>query len=220
MAGLSVLLTGFGAFPGVADNPSARLVENLGRAKGFAPPDCELHIRVLPTEWNAIETLVPVLLNSLQPHITIHFGVSQEARSLRIERRARNTVLPGVDAAGVRLVRWKIHRDGPGRLDSTVSIPSLVARLRQDGVPANSSVDAGSYLCNFLYYHALSWGVSRHQPAATLFVHIPPARSEGGPIEDADLLRGASIILNFMLGAANEIPNTAERAGAASRGSR
>ena len=86
MSPTRILLTGFGPFPGVPDNPSARLVKTLARIRSFAPRDCELHMQVLPTEWGAVGMLVPSLLNSLQPHVTIHFGVSQQARSLRIER--------------------------------------------------------------------------------------------------------------------------------------
>jgi len=36
-----------------------------------------------------------------------------------------------------------------------------------------SQAHAGSYLCNFLYYHSLSWAMSRDEAAPVLFVHIP-----------------------------------------------
>jgi pyroglutamyl-peptidase len=204
MSRTRILLTGFGPFPGIADNPSARLVETLARAGRFTPRDCELHTQVLPTEWGAVGALVPVLLNSLQPHVTIHFGVSRQARSLRIERSAHNNILPRLDAAGVLPARRRIHLHGPGRLDSTVAVPRLAATLRENGIPANSSAHAGSYLCNVLYYHSLAWAMSRDVSASVLFVHIPVARAENGPLDDADLLRGAQTILNFMLGAEHQ----------------
>jgi pyroglutamyl-peptidase len=204
MSRTRILLTGFGPFPGIADNPSARLVETLARARDFAPRDGELHTQVLPTEWGAVATLIPQLLNSLQPHVTIHFGVSRQARSLRLERSAHNNLLPRLDAAGVLPARRRIHLDGPGRLDSTVAVPRLAATLRENGMPANSSAHAGSYLCNFLYYHSLAWAMSRDEAAPVLFVHIPVARAEGGPLDDTDLLRGAETILNFMLNATHE----------------
>ena len=214
---MRILLTGFGPFPGVTDNPSARLVETLAGARSLAPGDCELHTQVLPTEWGAVGTLVPRLLNSLQPHVTIHFGVSRQARSLRIERSAHNRIVPRIDAAGVLPSRRKIHIDGPARLDSFVHAPRLAAALRESGVPANSSAHAGSYLCNFLYYHSLSWAMS-HDPANVLFVHIPLARSQGGPLDEADLLRGAETILNFMLNAPQEDQVPTGRIRMASRG--
>jgi len=220
MSRTKILLTGFGPFPGIVDNPSARLVETLAGARNFAPHYCELSVEVLPTEWGAVATLVPRLLKSLKPHVTIHFGVSRQARSLRIERSAHNRIVPRIDAAGVLPSRRTIHVDGPARLDSTVPIPRLSAKLRESGVPANSSAHAGSYLCNFLYYHSLSWALSRGPAANVLFVHIPLAQADSGPLDNADLVRGAETILNFMLGASHEDRVPAEHIRMASRGRR
>lgn len=220
MSPTRILLTGFGPFPGVPDNPSARLVEALAAAGSFAPRDCELHMQVLPTEWGAVGTLVPHLLNSLQPHVTIHFGVSQQARSLRIERSAQNRIAARVDAAGVLPARRTIHLNGPSRLDSFVHAPRLAATLRESGLPANSSSHSGSYLCNFLYYHSLFWAMSRDPATKILFVHIPVARADGGPLEDADLLRGSQTILNFVLSTPQWSQMPAERVRVASRGRR
>lgn len=219
MSRTQILLTGFGPFPGVTDNPSTRLVEALADASSFAPRDRELHAEILPTEWSAVGTLVPRLLKSLQPHVTIHFGVSRQARSLRIERSAHNRIVPRVDAAGVLPARRTIHIDGPARLDSSVHVPRLAATLRQSGVPANCSAHAGSYLCNFLYYHSLSWAMSRDEAAHVLFVHIPLARSQGGPLDEADVLRGAQTIMNFMHSTPHEdqIPAKHVRTGSRER---
>jgi pyroglutamyl-peptidase len=218
MSRTRILLTGFGPFPGIHDNPSARLVKTLASARSFAPRDYELHTEVFPTEWHAVGTLVPVLLNSLQPHVTIHFGVSRQARSLRIERSAHNNILPHVDAAGALPAQRTIHVDGPSRLDSAVHAPRLAATLRESGLPANSSSHCGSYLCNFLYYHSLSWAMSHNAAPNVLFVHIPATRSKGGPIEDAGLLRGAQTILNFMLSALRQDQIPAESVRTTSRG--
>ena len=59
MARPRVLITGFGPFPGVPDNPSSWLAEALA-AGAAAQADAELHARVLPTEWQAV-TFMPDL---------------------------------------------------------------------------------------------------------------------------------------------------------------
>jgi len=84
MARLRVLLTGFGPFPGVPDNPSARLVEALAAA----PPihDCDVHSRVFPTEWETVAALAPALHETLQPQVIVHLGVSERSKTFRIER--------------------------------------------------------------------------------------------------------------------------------------
>ena len=78
MARLRVLLTGFGPFPGVPDNPSARLAETLAATSSAL--DCDLHWQVLPTEWETVAALVPALHETLQPHVMIHFGLSERSK--------------------------------------------------------------------------------------------------------------------------------------------
>ena len=97
MARPHVLLTGFGPFPGVADNPSAWLAETLAEQR--PAPEFKLHARVLPTEWKAAARL-PRLYQSLQPHVMIHFGLSEHAAAFRIERSAHNRVAQRADARG------------------------------------------------------------------------------------------------------------------------
>ena len=204
MSRRQILLTGFGPFPGVIDNPSARLVEAL--ADDDQLENLEITAKVLPTEWSAVERLIPDLLQSLQPHVTIHFGVSRQARSIRIERSAYNRIVPRIDAAGVLPLRRAIHTNGPARLDSTVSSSRLAWTLRDHGLPANSSVHAGTYLCNFLYYHSLAWARGRANAPRVLFVHVPLARSQGGSLDERELLRAAKIILDFALTPAEVTP--------------
>ena len=83
-----VLLTGFGPFPGASINPSAWLAETLPeRVRNL---DGDLYVRVLPTEWAQVAHLASHLHETLQPRVTIHFGLSQSARGFRIERSAHN----------------------------------------------------------------------------------------------------------------------------------
>lgn len=73
-----VLLTGFGPFPGASINPSAWLAETLPeRVRNL---DGDLYVRVLPTEWAQVAHLASHLHETLQPRVTIHFGLSQSAR--------------------------------------------------------------------------------------------------------------------------------------------
>ncbi len=167
-----VLLTGFGPFPGAAINPSAWLAETLpGRVRGL---DCDLHAKVLPTEWAAIADLTPRLHETLQPHVTIHFGLSQRARGFRIERSAHNRAGPRADAAGALPSSRVICPSGPARLDTSLPASALAAHLKQRGIAAAPSRSAGRYLCNFLYYLSLDWAARQDGARTVLFVHMPP----------------------------------------------
>ena len=61
MARPRVLLTGFGPFPGAAENSSAWLVEELAGDRQLSHLGCDLHAEVLPTEWAEVSRLGPGL---------------------------------------------------------------------------------------------------------------------------------------------------------------
>jgi pyroglutamyl-peptidase len=194
MARPRVLITGFGAFPGVADNPSSWLAETLA---GEAAPrsHAELHARVLPTEWQAV-TFMPELYTALQPTLMIHFGVCQRAKELRIERFAHNRAALRADARGALPPGRIIHLEGRARLDTKLPAAQLAAHLAACGLPASQSRSAGSYLCNYLYYHSLGW--AERNECLALFVHIPPVECLG----EAALIDAGRQILRFTLDAA------------------
>ncbi len=194
---MRVLLTGFGPFPGVSVNPSAWLAEALPeRLSGF---DAELHSHVLPTEWQAIASLAQTLHETLQPHVAIHFGLSQSARGFRIEQSAYNRASPRADAAGALPRSRAILAQGHARLDTLLPAVPLSAHLRERGIPALPSRSAGRYLCNFLYYLSLDWAARQARTPTVLFVHIPPFANHGGPFDEAALLDGAEAVLCFAL---------------------
>ena len=196
MARPRVLITGFGPFPGVPDNPSAWLAAKLA-AQPLTEFDGELHLRVLPTEWRIAE-LIPELYAALQPHVIIHFGVDQRAKALRVERFAHNRAGRRADASGALPPDRVIHPEGADRHETKLPAATLAAHLRRRGVSAVASRSAGTYLCNFLYYHSLAWTCRQDEPCLALFVHIPPLRPAGPFTEDA-LLAGAHEILRFVV---------------------
>ena len=98
MACPRVLITGFGPFPGAAENSSAWLAEALAAAG--APSGCTLHTEVLPTEWTEVATLGPRLLQQHRPRLILHLGLSRNAKGFRIERSAHNVIDFREDARG------------------------------------------------------------------------------------------------------------------------
>ena len=198
MARPRVLLTGFGPFPGVADNPSGWLAEALAaRPRG---QDWDVQCAVLPTEWAAIAALAPRLHADLQPHVMIHFGVSARARKLQIERVAHNRAEPRADACGAKPSSALIAPDGAARLETRLPVSELADRLRTQGHAARASHSCGRYLCNYLYYHSLDW--ARRQGGDALFVHVPLTRIQGGDLHEDALLHAAEDTLRFVLAVA------------------
>lgn len=209
MARPRVLLTGFGPFPGVADNPSAWLAETLAQR----PPlevDAEFHARVLPTAWQDAQSM-PRLYKELQPDVMIHFGVSLRTKTFRFERFAHNRAARRADAHGLMPSGPLIQAEGAERFDTKLAGAAVAAHLRACGVPAESSRSAGSYLCNFLYYHSLEWALRQSDPRLVLFVHIPPLNL----FDPETLLRGGHETLRFVLASADARQSPAPATGPA-----
>jgi pyroglutamyl-peptidase len=214
MQGPRVLITGFGPFPGVPENPSGWLAEALAERWLSAEPERPIHARILPTEWEAA-ALMPRLCETLQPDVMIHFGVCEQARTFRIERSAHNRVAARVDACGTLPASPVIFAGGAARLDTPFPAGALARHLKANGVAAVTSHCAGQYLCNYLYYHALDWAGRQAGSRHVLFVHIPPLSAAGDGLSREHLLDGAEHILRFVLALTSNQDQAKSFAGAA-----
>ncbi len=177
----SVLITGFGPFPGVPVNATMRLLPELARAAPRLFPDVQFDTRVLPTEWAAGPRRLQQVLAEVEPDLALHFGVSSRARGFEIEQRARNACSASPDASGVLPAGPALRDGGAEHLPASLPVRHIVTRLRRLGIPAFVSRDAGSYLCNAALYHSLV--CAKDQSAAGRrvgFVHIPATLARPG----------------------------------------
>ena len=213
MARPRVLLTGFGPFPGAAENSSAWLVEELAGDRQSSQLGCDLHAEVLPTEWAEVARLGPGLVQQHRPRLTLHLGLHKRAQGFRIERAAHNLIDLREDARGAVLDRRTILDHSDRRLDTAIPASQLARHLRARGLPAVASRSAGTYLCNYLYYLSLHWARQQEAPCDVTFVHIPPGPHAGGRLSEAELLRGAGLILSYLLAFAQERDQAKSSAG-------
>lgn len=190
----TILLTGFGPFPGVAENASAELVERLADAAAERFPRRRIVSAVLPTEWVAAPKQIAQLYQRHDPGIALHFGVSERAKGFVIETLARNECRLTPDAAGALPHMSYVLAKCPRTLDATLPVDDIIRRLRELNIPAEASSDAGRYLCNAVLFHALAQPSSGAAGRAVGFIHMPTR------ISDWDLtLAGALEILRASL---------------------
>lgn len=173
----SVLITGFGPFPGVPVNATMRLVPELAFAARRLHPDLRITSEILPTEWGVAPQRLGVLLGEIAPDLALHFGVSSRARGFEIERRACNVNTGLPDAAGQMPAGQAIRAGGAEFISASLPVAHLVERLRQRGIPAFASRDAGTYLCNSLLYHTLAAAPPGRRAG---FIHLPVALAQPG----------------------------------------
>jgi pyroglutamyl-peptidase len=188
----TILVTGFGPFPGAPYNPTAALVQRLARLRR---PNLRLIGYVFPTEYAAVDRDLPRLVEQHRPDALLMFGLHGRARTLRIETLARNAIGQHRDAGGAYAPARAIA-PGASHMKMTTPAARLARASRRTNVPAVISRDAGSYLCNYLCWQA----TSMERPHLAAFVHVPPVvrkplRKGARSLRSVTLERAATAIL-------------------------
>lgn len=169
---ISVLVTGFGAFPGAPVNPTEELIGMLaGHENAFS--DAELHLRVLPVEYSKVGGLLEKYGRDVKPDIVIHFGLAATAHGFRLESTARNHSSMMRPDAGAGSPQSTQICDGPKSLRSTLPLDDLASALKAKGLPVTRSAHAGAYLCNHVFYLSRSNGIAGYRPRMAGFIHLP-----------------------------------------------
>ncbi len=171
----TILLTGFGPFPGVAENVSQRLVPKLAHLAARRFSAHRVVARILPTEWERAPARLEDLYARERPKLVLHFGVSAQANAFVIETLAVNTRKAAPDAGGALPSDSVVVAGGPATLAARLPAEEIVQRLAALKVPAVISTDAGRYLCNALLYRSLILAERIATPEAVGFFHIPPS---------------------------------------------
>jgi pyroglutamyl-peptidase len=170
----TILLTGFGPFPGAPFNPTGPLVKELARRRTPALRHIRRVAHVFPTSYQAVDRDLPALLTREQPDALIMFGLAPRRRLISIETWARNALscaLP--DASGHLPAASMIVPGGHAVLALRSPAQRLVAAVRAVRISAALSRDAGSYLCNYLCWRAGEAAERDGVPRLVAFVHVP-----------------------------------------------
>jgi pyroglutamyl-peptidase len=202
----TLLVTGFGPYPGAPFNPTAALAQRLARQPRTAGVTVKAH--VFSTSYAAVDRELPKLIARVRPDALLMFGLAPRAKALRVETRARNSVSFMPDAGAKAL---PAHTIAPGAI-STVSMPAPVQRLlgalRETGVPAVPSHDAGNYLCNYLAWRGAEAARRPGGPRLAAFIHVPPVarkprrRGRKPLLTPAQLTRAGERLLRALAAAA------------------
>jgi pyroglutamyl-peptidase len=168
---LRILVTGFGPFPGAPENPTGPLVKTLARKFRKSPFRVSTH--VFATTYAAVDRDLPRLLKKHKPDALLMFGLATRSRALRVETRARNRIARFPDASFVVPKSRVIDKDVPKNLSIRAPKTTLLRAAGSCELPARISVNAGDYLCNYLYWRALKATGRRGGPAKAAFIHVP-----------------------------------------------
>lgn len=174
-----ILLTGFEPFDHEVTNPSWEAVRTLeGRILTPAGVHAEQAYCVvtaqLPCEFYVATNKLHDLLNVHQPEIVICVGQAGGRADISVERIAINIDDARIpDNAGNQPIDEAVVADGPAAYFSSLPIKAIVHNLRQQGIPANVSQTAGTYVCNHIFYGLMHYANTHASPKQAGFVHIP-----------------------------------------------
>lgn len=175
-----VVLTGFGPFPGVLENPSPKVARAAAARLADQDPSLEVCVQELPTcfdeAWASLEPTLDQLWAEGRLAAVVCLGVSGASRCVEVERVAVNFRRGGApDAAGRRLegLGGPILAHGPDAFFSRLPVERVVAELQAQELPVVASGSAGDYLCNEVFYRLMAWTQARGFGGRAGFVHIP-----------------------------------------------
>lgn len=176
---LTLLVTGFGAFPGAPFNPTEQIVAALGGAfaRRLARLGVRLERRILPVTWDGTPAALRALEAELRPDAVLHLGLAARRLKVTVEARAENRNRPlSTDAAGRRAPATVLAPGGARFRRATVAVAPLTARLAR-ATPTAPSIDAGAYLCNLALWTSLGQG---RPGRPVVFLHVPRPRGRKG----------------------------------------
>lgn len=150
-----LLVTGFGPFLDVEDNPSAI----LARGSGLPHRTLEVSFQAVDEFWASEE------LSDYDAVLML--GVAGKSERMRVETTAQNRIGATPDVLGCVHGPAQIDPTGPPQLGATLWHSADVWQEEEWEI----SVDAGSYLCNYSLYT----GLRRRLDLKIGFLHVPPA---------------------------------------------
>ncbi len=164
------LLSGYEPFGGGEINPS---IEALWPLQEELVGD--LRVVELPVVWDEAWELLLDEIMALDPDIVIATGQAGSDR-MRFETNAVNSEV-GTDNDDVTRSGEEVVEGGPASLPDRLPEDVMSAAMEQAGYATSISSDAGTYLCNHVFYHLMhhaEFDAERDDLVAG-FIHVSPA---------------------------------------------
>lgn len=186
---MKLLVTSFEPFGGETINPAREAAQRLAARVGGV----EICRAELPVVFGEAGDKALAAMEALRPDAVLCVGQAGGRAALTVERVAINVDDARVpDNAGFCPQDAAIAPDGPAAYFATLPIRKMVEAMRSEGLAAEISNTAGTYVCNHLLYRLL------HAAAGTDirvgFIHVPfiPEQAHGDKpcMPLADIVRG------------------------------
>ncbi len=170
---LRVVVTGYGKFMGITDNPSAAMAQRLAEA---GMPGAIIEYRRLDVTHAGVDAFIEEMKKS-PPDVILSMGVSS---SSQLEEQPENVVGAGEDGENQPIAPGEVRPGAPRTLPTDLPVAGITAALSRFGAdrvvgtslsdPAYRP-DRSAYLCNYLGFNlANTFGPTDATTAG--FVHV------------------------------------------------
>lgn len=172
----SVLITAFEPYDRWAANASWLALVELTRD---LPGEPAVTTRRYPVDFAAARERLAVDLRA-DYDFAIHLGQAPGSPRIRLEALAVNVgVVPGDGDRFETLID-----DGPAAYRTPLPVTEWAAMLRSNGIPAEVSFHAGTYLCNAILYYSHYMAERMRLKTRSAFVHLPLDTSQAAELSE------------------------------------
>ncbi|MBW3083651.1 pyroglutamyl-peptidase I [Bifidobacterium phasiani] len=167
MQQFSVVISGFDHYDGVDVNPSCEVPRALaergvagsgGADDPLADVAVDIHAVGLPVSFSKSWPALLEAIEAARPDVVIATGLKHSARGIALERCATNLMdAREPDADNDQPRRAPIDPDGPAAYWTRLPLRAILKDFTKEDIPATLSSDAGTYVCNTLFYNLMHW---------------------------------------------------------------
>lgn len=155
-----ILLTAFQKFNGDSLNSSEEVFKHIQGVEKL----------LLPVTFAESWMVLRERLETAPPKVLLMLGQAKGREKINLEKVGLNLIDSEIkDENGHWLKDLMIDKDGEAALLTNVDLHLTKDLLASH--PVKISYSAGAFVCNFIYYQALIWGLTRG--IKVLFVHLP-----------------------------------------------
>lgn len=177
----TVLVTGFDPFGGDTINPSWMAVQAM---HGRMVAGHRLIGAQLPTVFGRSLEVLQGMVHRHRPALVLCTGQAAGRGALSLERIAINVNDARIpDNSGAQPVDTPVVPGGPAAYFTSLPIKAMFASLLAEGINAEVSQTAGTFVCNHVFYGLMHELATRHDLRHTRggLIHIPRLPAQGQP---------------------------------------
>lgn len=176
-----VVVCGFEKYEGVEVNPSRLVAQSLAD-EGIVLDNANVSVTsvLLPMSFQHAWPTLEQTLETVEPHIVLATGLKTHLRTIALERCARNVIdAHKPDADNVQPRREVVIDGAPQAYWTGVPLRAIASKFAKHNIPVTLSSDAGTFVCNSLFFELLDW-CAHHANTTAGFISLPHVDKPSG----------------------------------------